>query len=131
LATFFLAGSILSFFDLKKYNTLFLRFGILIIILLSIFFGYYKMAAPFLLPIFTLMLATLSTSPINRIAKKIGDISYGVYIYGFLVQQTIMNYMHLQPIQLMLISLPITFILAYFSWHLVEKKMLKYKNLIS
>jgi peptidoglycan/LPS O-acetylase OafA/YrhL len=131
LATFFFAGSLLNFFDLNKYNTLFLRTVLLIIIVLSIFFGYYKISAPFLLPLFILLIATLSTSPINRIGKKIGDISYGVYIYGFLVQQIIMNYMTIKPVQLMLISLPLTFILAYLSWHFVEKKMLKYKNIIS
>jgi peptidoglycan/LPS O-acetylase OafA/YrhL len=32
---------------------------------------------------------------------------------------------------LLLFSLTITFILAYFSWHLVEKQMLKLKNLIN
>lgn len=130
LATFFFAGSLLSFIDLKKYNQLFIRIGTLIMILLSIVFGYYQMTAPFLLPILILMLATSNTSPINTIGKKIGDISYGVYIYGFLVQQILMDLMILQPFQLMLISLPLTFILAYFSWHLVEEKMLKYKNII-
>lgn len=130
LATFFLAGSLLSFFDLKKYNTLYVRIGLATGIILSVFFGCYQLTSPFLLPILVLMLATLDTSPINTVGKRFGDISYGVYIYGFLVQQILMNYLDLNPVQLMAISLPITFVLAYFSWHLVEERMLKYKNVI-
>ncbi len=130
LAAFFFAGSILSFFNLKTYNTLFIRIGITLSIILSLIIGCYQIVAPFLLSVLTLQLATLNTPPINMVGKKWGDISYGVYIYGFLLQQILMNYLVLNPFQLMLISLPATYILASFSWHLVEEKMLRYKNIL-
>lgn len=130
LASFFLAGSLLSFFDFKKYNILPVRVGLSVAILLSLAFGFYEVVSPFVMPVLILMVATLDTAPISTIGKKIGDISYGVYIYGFLVQQTIMNYVNISPLELMFISLPITFVFAYFSWHMVEKKMLKFKNIL-
>lgn len=65
-----------------------------------------------------------------EITEKIGDLSYGIYIYGFLVQQIIMNYFNLTPVELMVSSLMMTIVPAYLSWHLVESKALKYKNVV-
>jgi peptidoglycan/LPS O-acetylase OafA/YrhL len=77
-----------------------------------------------------LLVGTSSTRYINNIGQKIGDISYGVYIYAFIVQQALMYYFGLGTFELTLASIIITYILAYGSWHLIEKKMLTYKNLL-
>ena len=129
LSVFFFAGSILSLFDLKKYNTLVTRVIIAFSLVLSVIFSCYNIVSPILLPLLVLMLAKIHTAPLHIIEKKFGDISYGVYIYGFFVQQILMNYFNLSPLILMIISLIITYILAYNSWHLIEKRSLKYKNL--
>jgi peptidoglycan/LPS O-acetylase OafA/YrhL len=58
---------------------------------------------------------------------KIGDISYGVYIYAFPVQQTLVYYFKLEALQLMIFSLIISCAFGFFSWHLIEKRFLEYK----
>ena len=66
---------------------------------------------------------------IYNIGEKIGDLSYGIYIYGFPVQQTLMYYFKLNYLELMVYSLIISYIFAYFSWHLIEKNALRLKKL--
>lgn len=68
----------------------------------------------------------------SLVSRRLGDISYGVYIYAFPVQQTIIYYFVLNGFELhfleqFLYSMAITTILAYFSWHFVELKSLSYK----
>ena len=62
-------------------------------------------------------------------AGRLGDFSYGLYIYGFPVQQTIIWFTDNQlsfPVALGL-SIIFTLFLAVFSWHLVEKPALRWK----
>ena len=54
--------------------------------------------------------------------------SYGVYIYGFPIQQTLMHFFHFSYLQLMLASVPLSLLFGYASWHLVEKRALRLKN---
>ena len=56
-----------------------------------------------------------------------GDISYGIYLYAFPVQQLlIMRWPHsLTPTTLFLLALPCTVLLAIISWHWVEQPFLK------
>lgn len=63
--------------------------------------------------------------------EKHGDYSYGIYIYHFPIIQliiSIFNY-NINPWLLFTITLLPTGILAYFSWHYIEKSMLSYKKL--
>lgn len=60
-----------------------------------------------------------------------GDISYGLYIYAFPVQQTIAYLMpQVRPMSMFLLSTVITIALALVSWHLVEKPALRMKGKI-
>ncbi len=60
-----------------------------------------------------------------RLYNKVGDYSYGVYIYAFPMQQ-LMVYLFdgISPVQNMLLALPLTFLFAMASWHYVEKPSL-------
>ncbi len=128
LATLFLAGSILSMFDLQRFNKLPLKLLLFLGILAAIHFHMYTYFSIILTPVLVILVG-LSYSPLlNFIPSKIGDLSYGIYIYGFLVQQTLMNYFTLNPYSLTLYSLIITYILSFMSWHLVEKRCLLFKN---
>ena len=51
------------------------------------------------------------------------DLSYGVYVYAFPVQQACMATFHLwlEPMTLTLICTPIVLVLAWLSWHYVER----------
>ncbi|MGB5806856.1 acyltransferase family protein [Castellaniella sp.] len=81
-----------------------------------------------LLPYCTLTLA-MSRQQVLAKAGRFGDFSYGLYLYGFLVQQTANHFTHntLSALQNALISLPIALALAVLSWHYVEKPMLALK----
>lgn len=68
--------------------------------------------------------------PLARYFEKFGDISYGIYLYGFPVQQTLI-YLNLQEVNFWLflfIAWCISTMLALFSWHLIEKPALKLKK---
>lgn len=53
-----------------------------------------------------------------------------VYIYAFPVQQSVAHLAdnRLSAIQIALVTLPIVLVLAWLSWHLVEKPMLSLKT---
>jgi peptidoglycan/LPS O-acetylase OafA/YrhL len=62
---------------------------------------------------------------INRFFLKIrlpGDYSYGMYIYGFLIQQCVAAYFpQMTAYTSLLVTLPIITIMAMISWHLIEQ----------
>lgn len=60
---------------------------------------------------------------------RYGDFSYGLYLYGFLVEQVFNQIFHgtLTATQDALYTLPVAFLCAIISWHLIEKKALALK----
>ena len=61
--------------------------------------------------------------------EKYGDYSYGLYLYGFPVQQYVAYLQpELGPLRSLLLSFPLTLALAIPSWHFVEKPMLRFKS---
>jgi len=64
---------------------------------------------------------------------RYGDLSYGVYLYAFPIQQLLVQY-HVarSPLTLFATATPLTLMAAMFSWHLVEKRCLvKAKSRVS
>lgn len=60
---------------------------------------------------------------------NLGDYSYGVYIYGWPVQQIVRTYFPgASPLQNFALTMPVVLILAALSWHLVEKRALAMKQ---
>lgn len=59
-----------------------------------------------------------------------GDYSYGIYIFGFPIQQTIIHFLpnHGPWWLVLLISFPVTMIFAISSWHLIEKPTLNLRR---
>ena len=75
----------------------------------------------------------LAYIPKGRIRKfnTIGDYSYGIYIYAFPVQQSIIAlFPYVKVYQMVILSLIVTLFLAYLSWQLVEEKAVDLKKLI-
>jgi peptidoglycan/LPS O-acetylase OafA/YrhL len=63
------------------------------------------------------------------VLTKFGDYSYGLYIWGFMVQLLIMQaFKNINPFLLFGSTLIGTYIIAGCSWHLIEKRALKLKN---
>lgn len=64
-----------------------------------------------------------------RSFNKFGDYSYGLYVYAFPVQQTVIwAFPDLGFVSLIALSLLITMLFAILSWHFVEKPVLRFKD---
>jgi peptidoglycan/LPS O-acetylase OafA/YrhL len=81
------------------------------------------------LPYVVLVLGYRAPEAVDRFFRRIGDLSYGTYIYAFPVQQTIIHYdTGIRPPLLIALSIPVTYVCAYASWHLVERPALRLRR---
>ena len=135
--SFFTMGSLLALLEIEKLKkktltTIFLvSLGALVV---ATCLGFFRYTHYFLLPIVCISFGISSWRYINSIGSKIGDLSYGIYLFGFPVQQLIEYFLKPTPLEMMLYALPVVIILAYLSWSFVEKKALmvfKLRYLIS
>lgn len=80
------------------------------------------------LPLLVVYCGTRST-PVIRKFGRWGDPSYGIYLIAFPIQQTVILYTwpELGFPGTMVLSILITTVLAYASWHGIEKQALKFK----
>jgi peptidoglycan/LPS O-acetylase OafA/YrhL len=130
LFIFFESGLIIylfkDLFDLKLNRLYYLIISLFIIII----FGKSNLTIDILLPPFVIYFATQNNK--FSFIEKYGDYSYGLYLYGYIVQQFILslklNFMN--EYFLFLFSFLLSFILAYLSWNLIEVKALKYKEFV-
>ncbi len=78
------------------------------------------------------LVVNLSASDLVRKFRIKHDISYGIYLWGFLIQQTVQHFVNGQTVYLkMAISGVIAIVVGYLSWILVEKRFIGYgKNLL-
>lgn len=131
LGLFFFAGVILSVFkyEKNKNSTLINLIALGIVVLSVVTQKYFTVIQFIFIPLLIIGVGIKSTKYINSIASNIGDLSYGIYIYAFPVQQTLMHFFKLDHISLTLYTSIISVVLAYFSWHLVEKNALKLKKI--
>ncbi len=61
-----------------------------------------------------------------------GDYSYGIYLYGFPVQQTVwLLFPYLPPLAQFIASVALVTGFAAFSWHAIEKPILKWRHKFS
>lgn len=124
----FLAGAIVSELKLIEKNTLYIAM-ISVVFLIGVFqFKLYDYAQFLILPPLILSIGFMKIPIIYRI-NRLGDFSYGIYLYSFLVQQFMQHLFVFKPIPLMIFSSIVSFLLAFCSWHLVEKRALKLKDM--
>ncbi len=132
VCAFFLMGMFWQLNGLKFNNVTFF-------ICLIISFFALKGKLPFYFLLFSWSYCLLYIAFIPNIFRgffnRIGDYSYGVYVYSFLIQQFIVHWfmlwfstVHLEPLLLFIISICISFVLSVFSWHFIESKCLRLKN---
>ncbi len=65
-----------------------------------------------------------------RLYNRLGDYSYGIYIYAFPIQQIVASQGVDDPYQNILFSLPIALIFAVLSWMLIERPSLAFSKMI-
>jgi peptidoglycan/LPS O-acetylase OafA/YrhL len=88
----------------------------------------YELGLFFVLPYAILSISLAKPARFSWMGR-LGDFSYGVYIYGFLVQQMVSNAFHTQGKPYLNFGLAVvpTLLLAAASWHLLEKRFLLLK----
>lgn len=126
LSYFFIGATIYLFKDKiiisKRLFSIFL-----IIIILGVFYGNLKIILFFALPYILIFIPVIIKF---KFFSKFGDYSYGMYIYAFPIQQTLVHFFknNLNAETLFITSFIITLILSILSWHFFEKKILKLKK---
>lgn len=125
---YFVAGSLLY---LYRTHISFTKRGLLLasgLLVLSFFFHKGTIVSFFTVPYIVLALAYVT--PYIPITKKIGDLSYGMYLYAFPIQQIIMLFAHgALPLGVfILLSILVTMLFAAFSWKFVEAPAIALKK---
>lgn len=90
----------------------------------DLFFVLYSISIPYLV-------FYIAYVPAGKIREynRIGDYSYGMYIYAFPVQQSVAAILPgISVAWMVVISFGITLLLALLSWHLIEKNFLQMKG---
>lgn len=130
VAPYFFLGSIFAITPIRRLlNPSLALFGVGLFVLFQPSTALVSEAVLYiLLPICALSFGSAST-PVLRRAGRFGDFSYGLYLYGFVVQQTLLGiYPGMATLTNAFLSLGISFVLAFVSWHLVESPALKLKK---
>lgn len=71
----------------------------------------------------------VGTTPFLRRLTPRNDYSFGIYIYGFAVQQIVAHFWpNLDHLRALLVAAPFVFACAYASWHCVEKPALTWTH---
>ncbi|MDC0596914.1 acyltransferase [Candidatus Pseudothioglobus singularis] len=125
---YFALGSLLGFFTIKKFST---------IIILLISFIYYiflrneldeiyiELINMIIIPLFIITIANIKSLSIG--IGRYGDLSYGLYLFHFPTIQILEHFdlYSAYPYLSLLTSIVLTLGLAFFSWHFIEKIVLK------
>jgi len=97
----------------------------------TLVFGGANLVLPFVASYLLLIAGFMKTRGEEK-RTAVMDISYGIYLYSFLVQQSLLFLAPAlfvkSPYTLFLASYPLSCFIAYFSWHLVEKPALGLKS---
>jgi peptidoglycan/LPS O-acetylase OafA/YrhL len=125
LFAFFFCGSAFFMFraSIPKSGALFALAAVLLFA--SLFAGNAYWAALFC-GTYAILFASLSFAADFRLFGRRVDLSYGVYLYGWPVQQLLLfdSKMSLSPLWLFTISLGLTSVVAFMSWKVVERPSL-------
>lgn len=129
LSAFFLAGAAL-YIAQTSWEHRPLRWSIITIILSAVlwYYGWKYTALLTGMPFFIIYIGTRSFPVLRRFGRW-GDPSYGIYLFAFPIQQTMIMYTwpDFGFFGTLCASLLITTLLGYASWHCIEKEALKFK----
>lgn len=91
--------------------------------------GYLLAVWSFIAVPYILLAFCTQSDPAIVLPAWFGDLSYGVYIYAFPVQQTVYYFWHekLSAFAMLLLTIILTFACAFVSWHVIESPMLRLK----
>lgn len=126
----FIAGALIYSFQIDQKIKTLSNSMVMIIFLVGVFTCYYTSIFLYLLSPIIILHIGLQKSYISRL-NKLGDPSYGIYIYAFPIQQSIIHFFpSINVYTHIFSSWLIAVLFGYLSWHIIEKKMLQLKNLL-
>ncbi|AZQ61914.1 acyltransferase [Flammeovirga pectinis] len=125
LGTYFCGDMLIYQFGIEKYSIKYRYITFLGMVLLNVF-SIYEYCQYIIVPFFILGFGL--SKDFSALNFK-GDYSYGIYLYGFFVQQMFVAlFPSITVFNLALLSIVVSFVFAYFSWHIFEEKVLRLKN---
>lgn len=131
LASYFLAGMVIYAYRERIILHYYLAILAIIILLLAAIFG--GLQAWFLLA-GSYLIIYIGFAPWLRWHNfaRYGDFSYGIYIYAFPIQQSLVYFSsaNWHPLLNAGLTIPLVLICAFLSWHLVESRALRLKKVI-
>jgi peptidoglycan/LPS O-acetylase OafA/YrhL len=93
--------------------------------------GWARMTGILALAFAVLVFAFRTPAWLRRLTAP-GDLSYGIYVYAFPVQQSLAAVWHgIAPLAMFGIAFPVTYGLAFLSWRLIERPALAYKRIVA
>lgn len=106
--------------------------GVLLIFIVSFDTEAFLQIGWLAIPILTLTLGFTNWWGVRGFIKIKNDYSYGLYLYSFFIQQILANYniSTNNVYKFFTISLIISFVFAFSSWHFIEKPMMSLKKII-
>lgn len=129
LTAFFFCGTLLQTYKEKIQ----ISDRLLLIALLTIFCSsllpkaYLQISYSIVLPYLVIHFAYCNSTIINKLRTK-DDISYGLYIYSFPIQQILISeFPDSQPVSLFFLSMGFTAAISFVSWRLIESKLIRFK----
>ena len=125
-ATYFLAGA--TFWHWRGRIPRRTAFGVIALGLTIIAFGLPGLIPALLPPAWCYALMWLAYCPGNALQRMYDatDVSYGTYLYAFPIQQVVvMVHPEASVAEVFLVTLPLTLLAGFASWHLVEKRWLR------
>lgn len=129
LAAFFAGVTIYFYRSIVPRSNLLALFFVGIIVLASWWLMVFRIVLPIAGAYLTFFIAFHPAIKCAGFAKR-GDFSYGLYLYGWPIQQLLIHffYKNLGPYSLFALALPLTLVAAWLSWNFVEFPFLQRKK---
>jgi peptidoglycan/LPS O-acetylase OafA/YrhL len=107
-------------------------FVALMVLWIATWGGDWAMATGVLAIAFAVLVLAFRTPAWLRRLTAPGDVSYGIYVYAFPVQQSVAAiWPSVHPLLMFAIAFPVTYGLAFVSWRLIERPALALKRVVA
>lgn len=131
LGIYFITGSFLALVDWEKWASSKYLFLLSVLVLIGMIVLKIDRAWLFTcLPFAILYIGKMKSKAANWVHQKLGDPSYGIYLYAFPIQQLIVYYCKPSTLELFIYSSVGAFAFGILSWKWIEKKALTLKRFI-
>lgn len=128
LGIFFFVGSLFYLYREILVINRWIIIGALLLMVISFRIPYGNIICYFALPYLIFCLA-FSDIPLLRYFTRKTDVSYGIYIYAFSIQQTLLHFFVFEnAIVFFIRAYILTLVLAFLSWKFIEKPCLRLKE---